>query len=365
MQEATISPSETRPAQPGSTDATWFQALRRSTRRVMSMFGGGTAVPAAAEAGHELALRLDEAASIWTAHLGTAQTQMREATEQLLQGFAQILEQLDAIIDADGPAVAGARRAGAEMDQRAALLGQCEQQLNGLLDNFQGFVRSRDEVMLSVRSLSGASSSLRGMAEDVAQLARQTNLLSLNAAIEAARAGPSGRGFAVVAAEVRRLSSESGDTGKRIGDQVNAFGTQMHEALTQAAEHTAHDGEVIQASAQTINQVVEQVDSAVSQLNARAVELSARGAAVRAQVEQLMVAFQFQDRVHQIMDQVSVSIHSAVRRLQQSLASGTTPDADEWSALLSAGYTTEEQRAVGTEQFASSTPHAGTETTFF
>ena len=364
MHDATIRPSEARPAQPGRAPATWFQTLRRSTGRVMSMFGRGPAAPAAAAPGAGLALRLGEAASIWTAHLGTAQTQMREATEQLLQGFALILEQLDAIIDADGPA-AGARRAGAEMDQRAALLGQCEQQLNGLLDNFQGFVRSRDEVMASVRSLSGASNSLRSMAEDVAQLARQTNLLSLNAAIEAARAGPSGRGFAVVAAEVRRLSSESGDTGKRIGDQVNAFGTQMHEALTQAAEHTAHDGAVIQASAQTINQVVEQVDSAVSQLNARAVELRAHGAAVRAQVEQLMVAFQFRDRVHQIMDQVSASIHSAVGRLQQSIASGTTPDADEWATLLSAGYTTEEQRAVGTRRAASATPHAGTETTFF
>ena len=131
--------------------------------------------------------------------------------------------------------------------------------------------------------------------------------------------GGGGRGAAAL--------SESGDTGKRIGDQVNAFGTQTHEALTQAAEHTAHDGEVIQASAQTITQVVEQVDGAVSQLNARAVELNARGAAVRVQVGQLMVAFQFQDPMHQIMDQASASIHSAVGRLQQSRASGTPPDA--------------------------------------
>ena len=339
-------------------------AARRLAGRFWPRLGGRGNAASPAQTGADIGARLDEAASVWTTHLGTAQAQMRDATEQLLQGFAQILEQLDAITDAGGAAPTGPHAPGA-LDQRAALLGQCEARLKGLIENFHGFVRSRDEVMASVRSLSGASSSLRSMAEDVAQLARQTNLLSLNAAIEAARAGPSGRGFAVVAAEVRRLSSESGDTGKRIGDQVDSFGTQMHAALTQAAEHTEHDATVIQASEDTINQVVEQVDGAVSQLNARAVELSARGAAVRAQVEQLMVAFQFQDRVHQIMDQVSVSIHSAVARLQSALADGSAPGAAEWTALLSAGYTTQEQRAVGTAQAEPGAAPSGSDTTFF
>ena len=100
----------------------------------------------------------------------------------------------------------------------------------------------------SVRELSGASASLGDMAEDVGKLARQTNLLSINAAIEAARAGDSGRGFAVVAAEVRRLSTESGDTGRRIGEQVNGFGERMRGALTQADEHAQHDSAGIQRS---------------------------------------------------------------------------------------------------------------------
>jgi methyl-accepting chemotaxis protein len=218
--------------------------------------------------------------------------------------------------------------------------------------------------MQSVRSLAGASASLSDMAEDVAKLARQTNLLSLNAAIEAARAGQSGRGFAVVAAEVRRLSTESGDTGKRIGNQVSEFGDCMRTALTQAAEHTEHDAGVIRESEDTINQVVAQVDTAVSQLNARAQELSARGEAVRGQVEQLMVAFQFQDRVHQIMDQVNQSIFSAMASMQRSLLEGSAPDAQAWTELLSAGYTTDEQRnALGGEPAAAAS--SSNDTTFF
>jgi methyl-accepting chemotaxis protein len=318
--------------------------MRRALRLWRDRFGSAPdhAAPGASLAA-DFSARLDEAARTWTAHLGTAQGQMRDATEQLLQGFVQILGQLDEITRSEQPGDGSGRG----LDRRAAVLEHCESQLRGLLENFHSFVQSRDEVMQSVRSLSGASSHLRDMAEDVAKLARQTNLLSLNAAIEAARAGASGRGFAVVAAEVRRLSTESGDTGKRIGDQVNDFSGRMHEALTRAAQHTERDAGVIHASERTINEVVEQVDGAVSQLNERAAELAARGEAVRAQVEQLMVAFQFQDRVHQIMDQVAQSIGQGVARLQQALAAGAAPGADEWTALLSAGYTTDEQRAVG------------------
>ena len=304
---------------------------------------------------------LQEAAQTWTAHLGTAQRQMRDATEQLLQGFAQILSELDAIIE---PALAEHADSDA-LDQRADMLEQCEARLRGLVENFQSLVQSRDGVMQSVRSLSGASSSLRAMAEDVAKLARHTNLLSLNAAIEAARAGESGRGFAVVAAEVRRLSTESGDTGKRIADQVDDFGHLMHDALEHAAQTTAHDVDMIAASERTVGEVVEQVNVAVTELHRRAEQLSARGHAVRRQVEQLMVAFQFQDRVQQIVDQVCVSIGRTADRLQQALIEGNPPGAAEWAALLSDGYTTIEQRSLNAADASARPADSRSDTTFF
>jgi methyl-accepting chemotaxis protein len=321
----------------------------------------GDEAPTPARATTELLARLDEAARTWTTHLGTAQTQMREATEQLLQGFVQILEQLDTIVDTDH---GGASAAG--VDQRAALLTRCEDELRGLIENFHGFVQSREQVLGSVRTLSGASHGLRDMAEDVARLARQTNLLSLNAAIEAARAGDSGRGFAVVAAEVRRLSTESGETGRRIGERVGEFGQHMDGALQLAADATTRDAEVIAASENTVNRVVGQVDGTVTELNARAAELAERGRAVKAQVEQLMIAFQFQDRVHQILDQLHGSIHGAVDSLRQTLPHGRAPAHGDWQALLSAGYTTDEQRAAASGQPTKAGASASTgETTFF
>lgn len=301
-----------------------------------------------------LAMRLDEAVATWTAHLDTVQSQMREATDQLLAGFAQILEQLDAIVDRD---------AGQGADPRAALLERCESQLRGLVADFHGIVRSRDCMLDSVRSVAAASTGLTDMAVDVGRLAHQTNLLSINAAIEAAHAGDSGRGFAVVAKEVRRLSAESGDTGRRIGGQLDEFGARMRDALDQATRRTALDAGVIAESERTIGAVVEQVDAAVSGLNTRAADLSSRGQAVKAQVESLMIAFQFQDRVQQIVQQVNASMDGAAQRLRASLDGAPEPTDDEWRALLSAGYTTDEQRAVGGSSAAPAPANA--ETTFF
>jgi len=338
-----------------------------------SLFGSGTAGPKEVVPGGNAAIvgellpRFDLATRTWATHLGTAQTQMREAIDQLLCSFGDILQELDALIGAPQ------NKTGANDDSRAEVLAQCEGQLRQILSNFEGFVRSRDEVLNTVRTLSNASGSLREMAEDVSSLARQTNLLSLNAAIEAARAGPSGRGFAVVAGEVRRLSQESGQTGKRIGSQVEEFSLSMRQAMAQATRSAASDTLTIQSSEASINQVVERMDSTVKQLHQRAADQTLQGQLIKTQVEQVLIAFQFQDRVHQILDQLRDSMQSATDSLEQSLADGQLPDARAWQAVLSAGYTTAEQRAVtrgtpaGSSHAASqSASHAtNAETTFF
>ena len=303
------------------------------------------------------AARLDEAARTWSTHIGTVQSLMQSATHDLLQGFDAILSELDAIAapQADSPVA---------LDDHAHMLEQCETRLRGLLVDFQGFVASRGEEMASVRGLATTSTQLHDMAEDVGRLARQTNLLSLNAAIEAARAGESGRGFAVVAAEVRRLSGESGDTGRCIGEQVDNFSRQMNDAVQRAERRAEQDAEVMRTSECTITEVVAQVDGSVQQLQQRAADLAARSDAVRNLVHQLMVAFQFQDRVQQILDQVAASMTQAMSHFQQALAEGTPPDAAQWAALLSQGYTTQDQRAV-TDTGAAAAPAVTTETTFF
>lgn len=281
--------------------------------------------------------RLAQATDRWSVHVHSAQSQMRQGTDELLQGFVAILDQLDRITQTPDGSQAG---------QQFEILGQCEAELHLLIQHFSSFVASRDRMLATVLSLNTTSAGLRGMADDVALIARQTGLLSVNAAIEAARAGPSGRGFAVVAAEVRRLSTASGDTGKRIGDQVQAFGEQVQRTLDETASSTEADAHLVHRSQNTIESVLQRVKSSVELLSQRADELDASSLAVRGLVEQMMVSFQFQDRVHQILDQVMQSMQSVSERLSLAATQGDWPDDAEWEALLSAGYTTVEQHQL-------------------
>lgn len=284
-----------------------------------------------------LSQRLTQATERWTVHVHSAQSQMRQGTDELLQGFVSILDQLDRITQHPDSSAPG---------QQFETLGQCEAELHALIQHFSVFVASRDRMLATVLTLNTTSAGLRGMADDVALIARQTGLLSVNAAIEAARAGPSGRGFAVVAAEVRRLSNASGDTGKRIGDQVQAFGEQVQRTLDETASSTEADAHLVHRSQNTIESVLQRVKSTVDLLSQRASELDASSLAVRGLVEQMMVSFQFQDRVNQILDQVMQSMHSVNERLTQAATQGDWPDDAEWEALLSAGYTTVEQHQL-------------------
>jgi len=345
---------------PTSGLATIGRASGLLARWLLRLRGRRHATPSAltSDTAAQFQARLAEAAQLWTAHLGTAQQQMQDATVTLLAGFREILDELDRIIL---PAhVSGAQTSAADVDRRAATLAHAEQRLRSLMTAFAGFLETRDQMLATVRPLSVASASLAQMAEDVRNLARQTNLLSLNAAIEAARAGASGRGFAVVASEVRRLSNESGETGKRITDQVEQFGTQVRLAVSQADANAHRDTQAVQASEQTVTQVISEVDATLTGLNARAEELRARGETIRGQVESLMVAFQFQDRVTQILAQVRDSILTGSARLQDALADRQAPDAASWSQLIRAGYTMAEQRSD-----SATAPTTAGDTTFF
>ena len=100
----------------------------------------------------------------------------------------------------------------------AALNGK--QEIGTAVHQMQKIEEAVSGTSREVESLGAKVNQIGSIVDTISEIASQTNLLSLNASIEAARAGAAGRGFAVVADEISKLASQSNDSAKEIGDLI-------------------------------------------------------------------------------------------------------------------------------------------------
>ncbi|MES9862309.1 MAG: bacteriohemerythrin [Candidatus Thiodiazotropha sp. LLP2] len=169
--------------------------------------------------------------------------------------IAQAVEAVDTLADTiQGVAAKSNQAAGhAESANQAVINGQKE--VEKTISSINSLAGELELVGRAVNKLKDDSANIEGILEAIRGIADQTNLLALNAAIEAARAGEQGRGFAVVADEVRSLAKRTQEETVRINNMID----QLQDGSQQASE-------VMERSSKRTSETVDQAASAGAML---------------------------------------------------------------------------------------------------
>ena len=292
---------------------------------------------------------------VWNTHVESVKKKTEDAVGQLISNFSSIVSEFD---QAGFGGVSNVDQS-KQSDATITLLDLCKKELTPVINSLSRMIDSKDELLQCIRDLAKSTADMNSMAFEVGQIAAQTNLVALNAAIEAARVGPAGRGFAVVADEVRRLAQSSADTGKRMGERVAQVSEIMKFALAAADRATIQDKKVLEISGAVVGDVLSHVET----MGGAAEQMRHHGNVIRTDVESLLVSLQFQDRVSQILD-VVIADMSKLQDTVVQLGQEELPSTAQWMEDLQGTYTMDEEHhnhGDKGKKYAS----ASTEITFF
>jgi methyl-accepting chemotaxis protein len=251
--------------------------------------------------------------------IATASNQLHSSAEQIANGAEEVAGQATTVatageeMSATSGDIALNCQMAAEGGQRASQAAQDGTEVVNDTVKVMGRIAERvSATAKTVQSLGERSDQIGAIIGTIEDIADQTNLLALNAAIEAARAGEQGRGFAVVADEVRALAERTTKATREIGEMIKTIQSETKGAVT-AMEQGVREVEIgtgeAARSGRALQQILEQINDVTMQVNQIAT----------AAEEQTATTSEISSNMAQITDVVQTTARGAE---ESALASG-------------------------------------------
>ena len=275
------------------------------------------------------ALENSDAVSSAATELATASGQVSSSSQyqsEAASSMAAAIEEMTVSINQISDHTHDAHSLAIESSARADEGGTI---IRGTISDMQKIAASVTESAQTVQELAQQSEKITGIVNVIKDVAEQTNLLALNAAIEAARAGEQGRGFAVVADEVRKLAERTSQSTIEISSMIGKIqdGIQRVTGSMQAGVERVNKG-VDQAnrageSVNQINQDSQRVVTTVNDINAALKEQSAATNEIAKSVERVAqmaeennAAVEETTKTAHHLEQLAVSLQNTVGRFK-------------------------------------------------
>lgn len=289
---------------------------------------------------------------VWSRQINTSRVMADSAVNKITGLFSGIVSKLEAMLKISrSGAHSEAGNAGYEKDFLDAVASSQSDIKSVLSDLKIALETVNDSKDLLLAEVTMYSAKMKEMADESNLVAFQSQIIALNAEIEAARAGVAGRAFAAVVAEMRQLARKSSETSKKMSFEVSAIDAAMTRYYAQDKEMTEKEAQYLTSAEAMFNDVMARFNKVTVELEESIATMGTSSQEIRDDISTALVQFQFQDRVSQILDHVAENIDELTEADAQNL------DADAWLNEMKTKFSVDEEHGnLSGDQTASTQP---------